>query len=88
MGAAALSAEVDQLRQENETLTRRVQELLEALRIQIHRQYGASSEQTPPAQARLFDEPGDELDQEAGAKVVDEAATARPRWFSPEIVNT
>ena len=76
MDVAALSAEVDKLRQENETLTRRIEELLEALRLQIHRQYGTSSEQTPPAQARLFDEPAEELE----AEVETEATTAaQPR---------
>jgi len=89
MDAGALSAEVDQLRKENETLTRRVQELLEALRLQIHRQYGASSEQTPPAQARLFDEPAEDLEPqtEAAAEPVAQPRRARRRGtrLSPDL---
>lgn len=76
MDVAALSAENDQLRQENETLTRRIQELIEALRLQIHRQYGASSEQTPPEQARLFDEPAEDLEPETEAE---SATPSQPR---------
>lgn len=76
MDVAALAAEVEKLRQENDTLTRRVEELLEALRLQIHRQYGASSEQTPPEQARLFDEPGEEIEHESVSEV---ATAAQPR---------
>lgn len=75
MDAAALSAEVDQLRKENETLTRRVQELLEALRLQIHRNFGASSEQTPPGQAQLFDESDEENEPEPETA----ATAAQPR---------
>lgn len=77
MDAASLSAENTKLREENETLTRRVQELLEALRLQIHRQYAASSEQTPPGQTQLFDEPDEEPDPELDT-TADEAAV-RPR---------
>src|SRR5690606_21495634 len=67
MDVAALAAENAKLRQENEDLSRQLAQLVEALRLQIHRQFGASSEQTPPEQARLFDEPGDELEPEPEA---------------------
>lgn len=67
MDVAALAAENAKLRQENEDLSRQLAQLIEALRLQIHRQFGASSEQTPPEQARLFDEPGDELEPEPEA---------------------
>jgi transposase len=89
MDVVALSAENDQLRQENETLTRRIQELLEALRLQIHRQYGASSEQTPPDQARLFDEPDEEVEpaaeSDAGPATRPQRARRRGTRLSPNL---
>lgn len=90
MDAAALAAEVDKLREENETLTRRVQELLEALRLQIHRQYAASSEQTPPGQTQLFDEPDEAPDAEpdtTAEEVVERPHRARRRGtrLSPDL---
>lgn len=37
----------------------RIEQLEAMLKESLHREYGASSEQVPPEQARLFDEPGD-----------------------------
>jgi len=49
-------AEIAELKAENEELRQQVQYLLEQLKLAKHRQFGSSSEQTPPDQLSLFNE--------------------------------
>lgn len=82
---AALQAENDALRAQLERQQARIQQLEEALRSVMQRQYGASSEQSP-GQTSLFDEPEADTDEEVASEpAVPVAGHQRRRARGPRI---
>ncbi len=66
---AALREENEQLHETVDHQKTHIQQLEELIRILRHRQFGASSEQTPPEQVRLFDETDGPVEEEAPVPV-------------------
>ena len=64
---AALREENEQLRDTVDHQKTHIQQLEELIRILRHRQFGASSEQTPPEQSRLFDETDEPVEAQASS---------------------
>jgi transposase len=86
---SALQQENAELRAELDAKDRRIRDLEELLLKFKHRAFGASSEQTPPGQERLFDEPQDtdtsETREDGEADTVEVAGHRRQRSRRPRL---